>query len=122
MIIENAILTVWVVRRSMVEDQAFKYWTQYNPKATIIFLTFSTLWSFKAIRAFYSKAFQGSKFFNAAFDTKFKTIVRPLFLVSMVHFTCLQLPLVMTDIYVITVIPPKYRNQITTVAFDNLIL
>lgn len=40
----------------------------------------------------------------------------------MVHFTCLQLPLVMTDIYVITVIPPKYKNQITTVAFDNLLL
>ena len=106
----------------MVEDQAFKYWTQYNQKVTMVFLSLGTLWSFKINRAFYSKAFKGSKSFDAAFDTKFKTIVKPLFLVSMVHFSCFQLPLMMTDIYTIAVIPPKYRNQITTVAFDNLIL
>jgi len=85
-------------------------------------LAFTAVWSFKSARAFYSKAFSGSKHFSAAFDRKFQTIVRPLFLVSMVHFLCLQLPLVMTDIYTIAVMPARYRYEISTVALDNLVL
>lgn len=106
----------------MLEDQAFKYWCSYNQGAANTFMVFCAAWSFKSARAFYSKAFAGSKPFSAAFDRKFETIVRPLFLVSMVHFFCLQLPLVMTDIYTLAVMPPRYRYEITTVAFDNLLL
>ena len=29
-VFENMALTIWIQRRSMLEDQAFKYWCQYN--------------------------------------------------------------------------------------------
>ena len=117
-IFENVMMTLWIIYKSQKHDKAFGHWCSYNSSVSTIFLTVTTWWSFKMARCYYCKFLNSN--FNAAFDNKFNTIVRPLFALSMVHFALFQIPVMFTDVYTLMTFGPEY--EITTCALDNLVL
>jgi hypothetical protein len=112
----NLVTLVSVLR--LIDDRPFRHWRDRNHKASVVFIVISALYSFKAVRLFICELFQ-KEYFNAAFEDKYRTMIRPMFIISMVGL--LQVvPVGFVDAYTIWQI--EWGYELKTLAIENLTL
>lgn len=68
------------------EDLPFRHWQHEHKKSYTIYKYLMFLFNFKIARGFYSKLFDNKLYFNAAFEDRYRTVVRPLFYATVVNF------------------------------------
>ena len=66
----------------LIKDKPYEHWRDQYTRESRIITTVSTLYSFKATRALYSN-FAGRQYFDAACENRFRSIIRPFFLMTM---------------------------------------
>lgn len=116
----NIAFTVYLIVKSQRDDAPFKHWCSYHDRLSTLYFILTSCLSFKMARCFYARVFKGSKYFDAAFDSKFESIIRPMFITSMINFVCVSVPIILADLY--TLMAFNWRYEIAALAFDNLLL
>ncbi len=120
MIITNVAFTLFFHLKVRKEDQPFRYWSDINKKTYKIIKWLMFIYSFKCVRLFYCKINGIKPELNAPFENKYKKIVRPLFITTVINFILQAGPIVLMDAYNLMFIPWGY--QIMVMSIDNMIL
>lgn len=89
------------------QDSAYKHWVDQNKKAYVIVRYVALAWNFKQVRMMYSN-FLNKEYFNGAFESRYKTLIKPLFILSVINFVIQVMPILLMDIYNLIFIPWGY--------------
>ena len=98
MMLANLGFTLIMHLKLRKDDQAFKYWTDENIKPYRIIKWLMFLYSFKAVRLLYSQI-QNKPYFDAPFERKYQTLIKPLFFVTVINFLLQAGPIILMDCY-----------------------
>jgi len=112
----NFITLICILR--IIEDRPFHHWRDVYTRSSTALIVLSALFSFKTVRFFKSNLFKKA-YFNAAFEDQYRTLTKPLFIVSMIGLLQV-IPVCMMDVY--TIWQLNWGYEIKTLSIENLIL
>eukprot|EP00347_Sterkiella_histriomuscorum_P022324 403330882 len=120
MYITNAAFAIEFDKKRKKNDMPFRHWETEHKQQYYFYKHLMYIFSFKLGRGLYSKVIDKKPLFNAAFGDQYKTMIFPLFIVTIVNFLLQVLPIMLMDIYNFIFIPWGY--QFMVMGIDNLVL
>lgn len=107
-----------VVIHMLMKDKAYLHWRDQYTRESRIIATVNTVFSFKATRIMYSD-FAKKPYFDATFDSRLRTLVRPFFIITM--FSVLSTAIVfIADVYTIWLL--RWGYELVTLAISSMTL
>ena len=102
----------------LIDDLPFKHWMKKYDTETRVVFAVSTLFTFKLCRLLFSQL-RNRPWFNAACEDRFKALIRPLFILSMLSLlqAC---PIFLVNIYTIWLL--RWGYEIKTLSIESIIL
>lgn len=85
MLVINAGFALYFHMTQRKGDIPFKHWANFHKKPYKVIKWMMLVFNFKLARLMYSNLFK-KEYFNAAFDNRYATLIKPLFIASMVNF------------------------------------
>ena len=77
----NIVAIVSVLK--LIDDKPFLHWRGEHETASNIILVMTTVFSFKTLRLYHCELFN-RRYFTAAFEDKYRTLINPIFIISMI--------------------------------------
>jgi hypothetical protein len=108
MFVMNLSISMYFKKKIVKTDNAFKHWSMDHPKAIRGYTIISALLNFKLLRGLYSHLFKSNLNFKASFEDCYDTLVKPLFVSTIVNLFVQVIPVLIIDIYTIIFIPWGY--------------
>ena len=102
----------------LINDKPFKHWRDQYTRENQIVATVSTVYSFKATRLLFSN-FLGKPYFDAACDNRFRSLIRPMFILTMCNLVQTG-TILMANVYTIWLL--RWGYEIVTLAISSMIL
>ena len=102
----------------LIRDKPFEHWRDQYTRENRIIATVTTLYSFKASRLLFSN-FLGKPYFDAACDNRFRSLIRPFFILTMCNLVQTGTVL-MANVYTIWLL--RWGYEIVTLSISSLTL
>ena len=102
----------------LIKDKPFEHWRDQYTRENQIIATVSALYSFKATRLLFSN-FLGKPYFDAACDNRFRSLIRPMFILTMCNLVQTG-TILLANVYAIWLL--RWGYEIVTLSISSLIL
>ena len=102
----------------LMKDKPFEHWRDQYTRENRIIATVSTVYSFKASRLLFCNL-QGKPYFDAACENRFRSLIRPMFIFTMINLVQTGTVL-MANVYTIWLL--RWGYEIVTLAISSMIL
>ena len=102
----------------LLKDKPFEHWRDQYTRENRIIATVSTIYSFKTTRMLYSN-FLGKPYFDAACENRFRSLVRPIFVLTMASLLSTG-PILIANVYTIWLL--RWGYEIVTLAISSIVM
>lgn len=119
MLITNVAFGLYIHLKVRKTDQVFRHWTDREVRGYKWIKILTLAYNFKMSRLLFAR-YLNKGYFQATSDSKYKSLIKPLFFTSVINFLVQCGPIVLMDIYSLWFIPWGY--QIMVMSIDNMVL